>query len=328
MKCKVLFFKMVPLMTILFAFIASDARSQANTIPAATVATVNDIPITEEDVSLEVKRIQFQAKAMQKPIDESMMLAMREKVIESLINRELLYQQSKKEGFTTDEAEIDDSMDQIKQGLESGQSIESLLLDMGITMDVMRTHVGQANTIQKLLEVTVYPQSMVSEKESRLFFENNPQYFKKPEEVKASHILIQVSPEATDEEKLAARERIEAVQKKIAAGDDFAELARQYSDGPSKVNGGNLGYFDRTKMVKPFSDAAFELEPGQVSDIVETRFGYHLIKVYDKKPKTVYVFEDIKVRLGQLLQQQKIQKETIRYLEELRKTAKVKRMTQ
>lgn len=328
MKCKVLFFKMLPLMTILFAFIASDARSQANTIPAATVATVNDIPITEEDVSLEVKRIQFQAKAMQKPIDESMMLAMREKVIESLINRELLYQQSKKEGFTTDEAEIDDSMDQIKQGLESGQSIESLLLDMGITMDVMRTHVGQANTIQKLLEVTVYPQSMVSEKESRLFFENNPQYFKKPEEVKASHILIQVSPEATDEEKLAARERIEAVQKKIAAGDDFAELARQYSDGPSKVNGGNLGYFDRTKMVKPFSDAAFELEPGQVSDIVETRFGYHLIKVYDKKPKTVYVFEDIKVRLGQLLQQQKIQKETIRYLEELRKTAKVKRMTQ
>lgn len=315
-------------MTILFAFIASDARSQANTIPAATVATVNDIPITEEDVSLEVKRIQFQAKAMQKPIDESMMLAMREKVIESLINRELLYQQSKKEGFTTDEAEIDDSMDQIKQGLESGQSIESLLLDMGITMDVMRTHVGQANTIQKLLEVTVYPQSMVSEKESRLFFENNPQYFKKPEEVKASHILIQVSPEATDEEKLAARERIEAVQKKIAAGDDFADLARQYSDGPSKVNGGNLGYFDRTKMVKPFSDAAFELEPGQVSDIVETRFGYHLIKVYDKKPKTVYVFEDIKVRLGQLLQQQKIQKETIRYLEELRKTAKVKRMTQ
>lgn len=315
-------------MTILFAFIASDARSQANTIPAATVATVNDIPITEEDVSLEVKRIQFQAKAMQKPIDESMMLAMREKVIESLINRELLYQQSKKEGFTTDEAEIDDSMDQIKQGLESGQSIESLLLEMGITMDVMRTHVGQANTIQKLLEVTVYPQSMVSEKESRLFFENNPQYFKKPEEVKASHILIQVSPEATDEEKLAARERIEAVQKKIAAGDDFADLARQYSDGPSKVNGGNLGYFDRTKMVKPFSDAAFELEPGQVSDIVETRFGYHLIKVYDKKPKTVYVFEDIKVRLGQLLQQQKIQKETIRYLEELRKTAKVKRMTQ
>lgn len=328
MKCKVLFFKMVPLMTILFAFIASDARSQANTIPAATVATVNDSPITEEDVSLEVKRIQFQAKAMQKPIDESMMLAMREKVIESLINRELLYQQSKKEGFTTDEAEIDDSMDQIKQGLESGQSIESLLLEMGITMDVMRTHVGQANTIQKLLEVTVYPQSMVSEKESRLFFENNPQYFKKPEEVKASHILIQVSPEATDEEKLAARERIEAVQKKIAAGDDFADLARQYSDGPSKVNGGNLGYFDRTKMVKPFSDAAFELEPGQVSDIVETRFGYHLIKVYDKKPKTVYVFEDIKVRLGQLLQQQKIQKETIRYLEELRKTAKVKRMTQ
>ena len=187
---------------------------------------------------------------------------------------------------------------------------------------------GQANAIQKLLEVEVYPQAMVSEKDSRIFFENNPQYFKKPEEVKASHILIQVAPDAGDEEKLTARKKIEDIQKKIAAGDDFANLAKQYSEGPSKSNGGDLGYFDRKKMVKPFSDAAFDLKPGQVSDIVETRFGFHLIKVHDKKAKSAYVFEDIKDRLGELLQQQKIQEETVRYLEELRKTAEVKRITQ
>ena len=155
---------------------------------------------------------------------------------------------------------------------------------MGIAIETMRTQVGQASAIQKLLEMEVYPQAMVSEKESRIFFENNPQYFKRPEEVKASHILIQVAPDANDEEKLAARKKIEDIQKKIEAGDDFADLARQYSEGPSNVNGGDLGYFDRKKMVKPFSDAAFDLKPGQVSDIVETQFGYHLIKVYDKKP--------------------------------------------
>ena len=328
MKFKSFIIKSITLMMILFACIASDALSQTDSSPNATVAIVNDIPITEADVTLEVKRIQFQAKAMQKPLDQSMMLSMREKVIDSLINRELLLQQSKAKGITTDEADIDNSIDQIKRRLEAGQSFESLMKEMGISMKTMRTQVGQASAIQKLLEVEVYPQAMVSEKESRIFFENNPQYFKKPEEVKASHILIQVAPDASAEEKLAARKKIEDIQIKIEAGDDFADLARQYSEGPSSANGGDLGYFDRKKMVKPFSDAAFELKPGQVSDIVETRFGFHLIKVYDKKDKSSYVFEDIKDRLGEILQQQKMQEETVRYLEELRRTANVKRITQ
>jgi len=257
-----------------------------------------------------------------------MMATMKEKVIESLINRELLYQQSKTKGITSDATDIDNSIEQIKQRMEAGQTFENLLTEMGITLEMMRIQVGQANAIQKLLETEVYAQAMVSEKESRIFFENNPQYFKKPEEVKASHILIMVAPDANDEQKLIARNKTEDLQKKIAAGEDFANLAKQYSEGPSNVKGGDLGYFDRKKMVKPFADAAFDLKPGQVSGIVETRFGFHLIKVMDKKAKSVYAFEDIKTRLGQLLQQQKIQDETIRYLGELRKTAEVKRITQ
>jgi len=328
MKFKSFFFNTITLMTILFVCVAGNALSQTDSTPDAKVAIVNDIPITETDVTLEVKRIQFQAKAMQKPLDPSMMLSMREKVIDSLINRELLYQESKAKGITTDEADIDNSIDQIKQRLEAGQSFESLMVEMGISMETMRTQVGQASAIQKLLEMEVYPKAMVSEKESRIFFENNPQYFKKPEEVKASHILIQVTADASEEEKLAARKKIEDIQIKIEAGDDFADLARQYSEGPSSVNGGDLGYFDRKKMVKPFSDAAFDLTPGQVSNIVETRFGFHLIKVYDKKAKSTYEFEDIKDRLGELLQQQKMQEETVRYLEELRRTANIKRITQ
>ncbi|MDX2447129.1 MAG: peptidylprolyl isomerase [Desulfobacterales bacterium] len=328
MKCNSVIFLTITLITLLPAFITSEALSQTENTPDTTVVIVNDTPITEADVNLEVKRILFQAKAMQQPIDESMMGSMRDKVINSLINRELLYQQSKTMGITTNAAEIDNSIDQIKQRLEAGQSFENLLAEMGITTKTMRAQVGQANAIQKLMEMVVYPRAMVSEKESRIFFENNPQYFKKPEEVKASHILIQVAPDAGNEEKLAARKKIEDIQKKLEAGGDFADLARQYSEGPSKVSGGDLGYFDRKKMVKPFADAAFALKPGEVSDIVETRFGFHLIKVYDKKAKSVYVFENIKDRLTEMLRQQKIQDETVLYIEELRKTADVKRITQ
>jgi peptidyl-prolyl cis-trans isomerase C len=327
MKSKAVIINAIFLMTILVAFVASSAFSQTTPNPETTVAVVNDVPITEADVNMETKRILFQAQAMQKPIDESMMANMKEKVIESLINRELLYQQSKAKGITSDAADIDNSIEQIKQRLEPGQTFESLLAEMGITLEMMRIQVGQANAIQKLLETEVYPQAMVSDKDSRIFFENNPQYFKKPEEVKASHILIKVAPDANDEQKLAARNKIEDLQKKIAAGEDFASLAKQYSEGPSNVKGGDLGFFDRKRMVKPFADAAFDLKPGQVSGIVETRFGFHLIKVMDKKAKSAYAFEDIKTRLGQLLQQQKVQDETVRYLGELRKTAQVKWIT-
>jgi peptidyl-prolyl cis-trans isomerase C len=327
MRFKSFIFCSITLITFLFAFISSDALAQTDSAPITTVVIVNNIPITEADVSLEIKRILFQAKSMQQPIDESKMDSMKDKVVESLINRELLYEQTKAKGIITDATEIDNNIDQIKQRLEPGQTFESLLAEMGITLETMRTQVGQAHAIQKLLEAEVYPQAMVTEKESRIFFDNNPQYFKKPEEVKASHILIQVAPDATDEEKLAARTKIEDVQNMIAAGDDFADLARKYSEGPSNVNGGDLGFFDRKKMVKPFANAAFDLEPGRVSDIVETRFGFHLIKVFEKNTKSTYAFDDIKQRLAELLQQQKIQDETVRYLGELRKTANIKRIT-
>jgi len=327
MRFKSFIFFSITLTTFLFTFITSDTRAQTESAPSTTVVIVNDIPITEADISLEIKRIMFQAKAMQQPIDESMMDSMKEKVIESLINRELLYEQTIAKGITSDVTEIDNNIDQIKQRLEPGQTFESLLEEMGITLGKMRKQVGQAHAIQNLLEAEVYPQAMVTEKDSRMFYDNNPQYFKKPEEVKASHILIQVAQDATDEDKLAARTKIEDIQKKIAAGEDFADLAREYSEGPSNVKGGDLGFFDRKKMVKPFADAAFDLVPGQVSDIVETRFGFHLIKVFEKSTELVYAYDDIKQRLTELLQQQRIQDETVRYLGELRKTADVKRIT-
>jgi len=327
MRFKSIIFFTIILTTFLLAFITTDTRAQTESAPSTTVVIVNNNPITEADIRLETERIIFQAKAMQRPIDVSMMDSMKDKVVESLINRELLYEQTIAKGITSDAAEIDNNIDQIKQRLEPGQTLESLLAEMGITLETMRTQVGQAHAIQKLLEAEVYPQAMVTEKDSRLFYDNNPQYFKKPEEVKASHILIQVAPEATDEDKLTARKKIEDIQIKIAAGEDFADLARKYSEGPSNVKGGDLGFFDRKKMVKPFADAAFDLEPGQTSDIVKTRFGFHLIKVFDKKNESVYVFDDIKQRLTELLRQQKIQEETVRYLGELRKTADVKRIT-
>jgi len=320
-------FKAVVLIIAMVAVVSMGVNAQEEIPNDQVVAVVNAIPLTEADVQLEIKRIQLQAKNRRQPLDDSMMEEMRERVIQSIINRELLYQESKARGISVDAIEIDMRMEQIKQQLSAGQEIENQVAQLGITMGAFRTLVSQATAIQKLLEMDIYTQTGVSEKEARVFFENNPQFFKKPEEVKASHILIQFTADDDEEKKLAAKDKIETIREKLAAGEDFATVAKAFSEGPSSVNGGDLGYFDRKKMVKPFSDAAFALEPGQISDIVETRFGYHLIKVIDKKPKSSYEFANIKQQLIEMLHGRKIQTKTKQYLDELRKKAVINRMT-
>ena len=100
-------------------------------------------------------------------------------------------------------------------------------------------------------------------------------------------------------------------------------MAKEYSEGPSNVKGGDLGYFRRGQMVKPFEDTAFAMEPNEVSDIIETRFGYHIIRVYDKKPEQTLAYADVKDKLSQRMKQEKVEKDANQYINQLKKDAKI-----
>lgn len=302
--------------------------ARAADISDTTIATVNSAAVTQKDLDIELNRIKAEAAGRGQAIDESQMEAVKVKLIETLIHRELLYQQSEAKGFTTEPSELENRMENIKQQLPPGKNFADILTEIDISQAAFEKEISKAIMIQKLLEAEVYGKVSVSEKEVRIFYDNNPQFFKVPEQVEASHILIQVGPEADQPQKESARKRIEEIQAKLKQGEDFAELAQNFSECPSSKNGGNLGLFDRRKMVKPFADAAFALNAGEVSDIVETRFGYHIIKVIKKIPETKLSYADIKDRLQQTLQRQKIQKETVAYIEQLKKTADIQRISQ
>jgi len=143
--------------------------------------------------------------------------------------------------------------------------------------------------------------------------------------VKASHILIKADPKADEAATHKAKEKIEKIQKRIKNGEDFAALAKEFSEGPSAPKGGDLGYFGPGRMVKPFETAAFNMEPDAVSDIVKTRFGYHLIKVTDKKPANQIALKDVQDKLKQFLKQQKVQKEVEAYVKKLKESALIER---
>ncbi|MBG0776204.1 MAG: SurA N-terminal domain-containing protein [Desulfovibrionaceae bacterium] len=124
----------------------------------------------------------------------------------------------------------------------------------------------------------------VSDEEVQAYYDKNKErYFFEDEKVKARHILIQAAENAPDAEVAAARDKIMKIYLRIQKGEDFGKMAKEYSEGPSKTNGGELGWFGRGQMVEPFEEAAFGLKPGQVSQPVRTRFGWHLIQVEEHK---------------------------------------------
>ena len=179
--------------------------------------------------------------------------------------------------------------------------------------------------IQELVKTQVVDKIDVSDAEMKQYFDSHPEEFKQPEQVKASHILIKVAADADPAQKDEARQKIEDIQKKLKKGEDFSTMAREHSEGPSASRGGDLGYFSRGQMVKPFEDAAFALKTDQLSDVVETQFGYHLIKVYDHKDETLLSYNDVKADLNKHLKQQKTQAEVDTYIKGLRESADIKK---
>jgi peptidyl-prolyl cis-trans isomerase C len=135
----------------------------------------------------------------------------------------------------------------------------------------------------------------VTEEDLKKHYTANEKKYTDPEQVKARHILIKVAAGAPVEEKKKAKEKAEGLLKRLKDGEDFSKLADEFSEDPTtKKKGGDLGFFPRGRMVKPFEEAAFSLKNGQMSGVVETQFGYHIIKVEDRKEAKVKPFEEVR----------------------------------
>ena len=162
--------------------------------------------------------------------------------------------------------------------------------------------------VVKLAELEGLGTADVSEADALAYYQQNQNSYKVPEMVRASHILItpdkgpDVDPNTAD---AAAKAKAQQLLDQLKAGADFAQLAKENSDCPSSSKGGDLGFQRREAWVKPFSDAAFALQTGQISDIVKTRFGYHIITVTDRKEPTEIPFDNVKENIINTLQTQK-----------------------
>ena len=247
------------------------------------------------------------------------------RILDNLVNRELLLQEAKTTGIVATDEEVNKQLTDLKARFPSPEKFQAELKAEGMTEADLTQRARDAYVVQKLVETKIVNGLVVSDAEEKAFYDQNQAQMKRPERVHVRHILIKVDKSASDVERQKAKEKAESLLAKIKAGGDFAKLAEEVSDDPgSKTKGGDLGWVPRGQTVKGFETAAFALsKPNELSGVVQTEYGYHIIQLIEHQDAGVVPFAEVKDKIGEFLKQKAEQEKVQDHLKQLRAKGKV-----
>jgi peptidyl-prolyl cis-trans isomerase C len=246
-----------------------------------------------------------------------------QQALDQLISNELLFQASQQLEIKDLDKNAQLQLAQVKSGFPDADAFTRGLRSIGLDEKSFLESIRRDFAIAYFVNTTFAAKVSVSEEEVAEFYQKNPEKFLQEERVRASHILIGVEPTAGAEQRKAARDKAEKLRAEVLQGGDFARLAGENSSCPSSKRGGDLGYFGKGKMVPPFEQAAFALEPGGLSPVVETQFGYHIIKLVERAKAEIPSLEASRDKIRGFLKAQKVGAANAAFVEEARKSAKI-----
>jgi peptidyl-prolyl cis-trans isomerase C len=184
-----------------------------------------------------------------------------------------------------------------------------------MSSDEQRQYIKEALTINQLLDAKVLSKIKITDESAKSYYDLHQSEFEQKESVRASHILVLVKENASADEKKKAEEKMDKIRKELDGGADFADVAKKFSEDPgSAKRGGELGFFSRGMMVKPFEEAAFALKDGETSGVVTSRFGMHIIKRHEHKSAGLAGFDEVKEKIKARLKRTEVQKEMGKYI--------------
>ncbi|HEX9428457.1 MAG TPA: peptidylprolyl isomerase, partial [Candidatus Polarisedimenticolia bacterium] len=288
------------------------------------VARVNGEPISRRDFELSVQ-IHF-AGLRPGAVGLEELRAARQRVLDRLIDNELLYQKARSGAAAMPEADVDAELAKMRERLGKPEEFTRLLQDNGVTEAQFREQLRRSLLVTRFVDREVAAGVAVSDESARRYYDQNPTEMKRRESARFSQIMVRVPVGSTPGQRAESRQRVEAILKELRAGGDFAELARKHSDGPEAAQGGDSGVMVRGGGPPPIERAVFSLAPGEISDIVETRLGYHILKIAERRPDRVLTFDEAKPSITAKLAARERDEKIQEYLLGLRQTARIERL--
>jgi peptidyl-prolyl cis-trans isomerase C len=287
------------------------------------VATVNGKSITRQqldEASANDLRM-LQAQGQQLTPDQT--LGFQRQVLGKLVDQELLDQAAGGATITDLDKKIEAQIAEIKGQFPTEKEFNDRIAKAGRTQEQFRSDVTSGVRLKEFVEQQFGSKVQISDDKIKAFYDENPQYFQAPATVRASHILVAVPADATDEVKKAKRAAIDAARARVLKGEDFAKVAGEVSDCPSKQNGGDLDYFGKGQMVPEFEKAAFGMKDGEVSEVVTTQFGFHVIKRTASQEAQTRPMDKMKDVIVRFLKNREVSKQVAQFIEDQKKTAKI-----
>jgi len=282
------------------------------------VAKVNGKVIDSKTFYAELDKI----TARNAKIPPDRLARIEQNILKRLVEKELINQSIVKGGIKVEDKDIDAAFTEYKKRFQSEEQFQNYLKHGRVTVDSIKTRLKEKASLEKLIESK--GNLKVTDDEVKAFYEKNQRFYVEKAGVRARHVLVKVSEKATPAQEKAAKAKIAEVQKALKKG-KFEDVAKKMSEGPSAPKGGDLGFFGKGQMVKPFEEAAFKMKKGDVSGPVRTRFGFHIIKVEDKREERKKPLKEVKDQILKSLKNKKFFQERRKLLQTLQKEAKVEK---
>ena len=296
----------------------------AKPVPAQlpdVVARVNGEAINKAELENAVKGLEGRAGG---PVPADQRDRVYRGVLDDMIAYRLLVQEVKARKIIVPESDIDAQIAQIRGQFQTDAQFQQALTMQKMTLAAVRDDARSELGVEKLVETEIAGKIAVTPEAVTDFYQKNQDKFQQGARVRASHILIAVPDTADAAAKQQAKTKAEAVLKDLKGGKDFAAAAKESSQDPgSAPSGGDLGFFEQGQMVPPFEQAAFALKPGAMSELVESPFGFHIIKVAEKQDARVVPLEEAKPKIDEFLSSQNRQTQTQAFVSTLKAKAKI-----
>jgi len=303
---------------------ALEAQTVATDRGSDEIARVNGVVITRRAFQIEYRQAVDRHARDGHPINEAYIAPIRRKVVQTMIEDELLFQESRRQGIVVSAAQIDSQVAAARARFDDGAAFEKELARQYMDETQYRRKLHRQSAIAQLIERQVTPSLTVSEEEIRRFFDANPQRYQTPETVRVSHIMIRIPAGSDPQDAVSARRKMETIMEKLAQGEDFAALAKQYSEAPGREQGGDIGYVRRHQMIPELDTLVFDLKTGETSPVVTTGNGLHLVRVVDRRPAQVTSFEDARADIRDVLLQLKRDRAVQDLVAALKETADIR----